>query len=104
MKQENDHLFQALVLANEDFNIEFPSPEIATTENLKEGLTRLVHNLIENDFERLLNGLYQIDVGEEKVKQAMAAGIDAAVQIAELIIERELQKAANREKYKKYIN
>jgi hypothetical protein len=94
-----DILAQALVLANKDFNLEIPSSEITTAEDFQRILTKLIRHLLDNDFERLLNGLYRIDVSEEKVKLAMATTDDVAEKIALLIIEREMQKVATREKY-----
>ena len=96
-----NHLTQALVLANKDFNLDIPSTEVSTAEDLQEILAKLIRHLLNNDFERLLNGLYRIDVSEEKVKTAMASQDDVADNIALLIIEREMQKVVTREKYKK---
>ena len=95
-----DLLAQALVLANKDFNLEIPSSEVSSAEDFKQILTRLIRHLLDNDFERLINGLYRIDVSEEKVKLAMATTDDVAEQVALLIIEREMQKVTTREKYK----
>lgn len=96
-----NHLEQALVLANKDFNLEIPSSEVVTAEDFQQILTKLIRHLLDNDFERLLNGLYRIDVSEEKVKVAMATTDDVAENIALLIIEREMQKVATREKYRR---
>ena len=95
-----DLLAQALVLANKDFNLEIPSSEVSSAEDFQQILTRLIRHLLDNDFERLINGLYRIDVSEEKVKLAMATTDDVAEQVALLIIEREMQKVTTREKYK----
>ena len=95
-----DLLAQALVLANKDFNLEIPSSEVSSAEDFQQILTKLIRHLLDNDFERLINGLYRIDVSEEKVKLAMATTDDVAEQIALLIIEREMQKVTTREKYK----
>jgi hypothetical protein len=95
-----DILAQALVLANKDFNLEIPSSEVSGAEDFQRILTKLIRHLLDNDFERLLNGLYRIDVSEEKVKLAMATTDDVAEKIALLIIEREMQKVTTREKYR----
>jgi hypothetical protein len=96
----NSHLTQALVLANKDFNLDITSNEVTSADDFQNILTKLIRHLLDHDFERLLNGLYRIDVSEEKVKLAMASADNVAGQIAGLIIERELQKVATREKYK----
>ena len=95
-----DQLTQALVLANKDFNLDIPSSEVSTIEDFQELLTKVIRHLLDNDFERLINGLYRIDVSEEKVKLAMATNDDVAAQIALLIIERELEKVITLEKYR----
>ena len=95
-----NHLEQALVLANKDFNLDISATDVATTEDFQQILSKIIRHLLDNDFERLLNALYRIDVREEKVKLAMATGDDVAEQIALLIIEREMQKVITREKYK----
>ena len=95
-----NHIAQAIVLASKDFSLDIPSAEVSTAEDFQNILTELIRHLLDKDFERLINGLYRIDVSEEKVKQAMATGDDVAGQIALLIIERELQKVRTREKYR----
>jgi len=95
-----NHLTQALDLANKDFNLEIPASEVATIADFKEMLTKVIRHLLDHDFERLLHGLYRIDVNEEKVKQAIASQEDVANEIADLIIAREMQKVITREKYK----
>jgi hypothetical protein len=52
--------------------------------------------------EKLLNILYRIDVNEPKVKAAFAQNNPKLIAptIAQLILDRELQKAESRRKYK----
>ena len=95
-----NHLTQALVLANKDFNLDIPSTEVSSAEDFQKILAKVIRHLLDNDFEQLLNGLYRIDVSEEKVKAAMATQGDVADNLALLIIEREMQKVVTREKYK----
>jgi hypothetical protein len=65
-------------------------------------LTRVVSYLLDNDFQRLLNGLYKVDVDETKVKQCFAMEMPSMIApaIATLILERELQKCVIRQHYK----
>ena len=94
-----EHYPQLLELVKNDFNLKITSSEIATHQDLKESLSKLIQYLIDNDFERLLSGLYRIDVSEEKVKRAIASGDDVTEKITQLIIDRELQKMVTRKKY-----
>lgn len=65
-------------------------------DELKGSLAAAVNHLLLNDFPALVQLLYRIDVSEEKLKQTLKAnaGIDAGLLIAEMIIDREKQKAA----------
>ncbi|MEN8251645.1 MAG: hypothetical protein ABFS32_22175 [Bacteroidota bacterium] len=95
-----DNLTRALVLINKDFDLDIDNSEVENHDAFLAALARVIQHLLDKDFERLINGLYRIDVSEEKVKQAFASQDNIAETIAKLIIERELQKVATREKYK----
>jgi len=71
---------------------------------LHKKLSILVAYLLENDMHRLLNAMYRLDVSEAKFHQAMQSDSkeDAAFRIADLIIEREMQKVKTRLHYKKH--
>ena len=77
--------------------------DTATREKVLRALTNLVAELIEKDFARLVQVLYRMDVEEEKLKKAFAenVGKDAATIIAELILQRHLQKLQTRAENKK---
>ena len=51
-----------------------------------------------NNFNKLISLLYRLDINESKLKQLLAdsPGEDAGMIIAELIIERQLQKIKSR--------
>lgn len=88
-----------LNLTNKDFNLDIPQSEVSNQDEFLKLLTRVIQQLLDTDFERLMNGLYRIDVDENKVKLAMTTN-DVAENIALLIIERELQKVETRKKYR----
>ena len=100
MNQKANRLLGALELVRKDFNLDIPTPEKFNSEEFKKVLTLVIRHLLYHDFERLINGLYRIDVSEEKVKLAMENTQNLAVEIASLIIERELQKVITRERYR----
>ena len=63
-------------------------------------IMRVVENLMEKDFQQLINVLYRIDVSEAKLKEALALSTDnPASVITKMIIERELLKVEFRRKY-----
>ncbi len=74
-----------------------------TYEQLKAWLTERVVNLLLNNMEALLTILYRADVSERKVKEAFSQSDSKLIapKIAELLINRETEKAKSREKYRK---
>ena len=78
--------------------------------DLKEGLSLIelknilagyINSLISNNFNKLISILYRLDINESKLKQLLAnnPGEDAGMIIADLIIERQMQKQISREKF-----
>ena len=62
-----------------------------------------INRLILHDFDRLVSILYRIDINEEELKQMLQqySHIDAGYIIAQLIIKRQLGKAAVRKEFRK---
>jgi hypothetical protein len=85
-------------LAVKDLQISDQGVTFSKIDRLQSWLAEEIRMLIDGDFERLMNVLYRIDVGEDKVKTALS-GNDPAFEIAGLIIERELKKVETRRKY-----
>lgn len=61
-----------------------------------------VNHLINEDFDKLVQILYRIDVPEKKLRQLLMDNptTDAADTIAKLIMERQIQKARSRAQFK----
>jgi uncharacterized protein YwgA len=87
-------------------SLEISLPETITLEELKEKLAVQINHLINHDFEKLVFYLYRIDVNESKMKQLLdqTEGENAAALIADLIIERQLQKIESRKKLRRNEN
>ena len=97
--ETNLQLVQQMIL--KDLNVDSDvSIKIDKLEKLKVWLANEIRILLDRDFQRLLHILYRIDISEENTKKAFA-DTDPVKSLVELIIERELQKVATREKYKK---
>lgn len=82
------------------------SLDVALKENLsrdeiKERLTEYINDLIDHNFNKLVNLLYKIDVSESRLKRLLdeTSGNNAGDIIAELIIERQIQKIKSREQF-----
>ncbi|HSY61435.1 MAG TPA: hypothetical protein VK796_06135 [Cytophaga sp.] len=89
----------------EIFEIPIPEhPELDTPDVsvFKTNLTKQLHFLLEKDTATLWNGLYRIDVSENKVKeifQGIPDSNDIANKLCALIVERLIQKMIIRRKY-----
>lgn len=69
-------------------------------EDQRNALVMVIIDLLHHDFNKLLNILYRIDVDENKLKQALFESTQPAAEtIADLIIERQLQKIKFRKMY-----
>jgi uncharacterized protein YwgA len=79
-------------------SLEISLPDTVSLEELKQKLALHINHLINHDFEKLVFYLYRIDVNESKMKKLLdqKEGEDAAELIADLIIERQLEKIKSR--------
>lgn len=86
---------------NQSLEIELASA--ISEKELREQLVAHINQLINTNFEKLVFYLYRIDVDETKMRRLLEQreGEDAAGLIADLIIERQVQKIASRKKFKK---
>ena len=75
--------------------------ENISLDELKKKLATHINNLINHDFEKLISLLYRVDVSERKLKTLLRENKneDAGTLIAELIIERQLQKIKTRKEF-----
>jgi hypothetical protein len=69
-----------------------------TEEELVQALAARINHLIVHDFPKLIHILYVIDVNEEKLKTLLRTykDSDAAVIIAQLVIDRQRNKVINK--------
>lgn len=69
-------------------------PGLGQDVGLKEKIRELVNDLVETDFNQLIQLLYRVDVNENKLKKLLSDNphTDAAVLITDLLIERQLEK------------
>jgi hypothetical protein len=97
MTQINTDLIPAI---NDSFEISLPAN--ISFQELKEKLAAHINHLINYDFEKLVYYLYRVDVNENKIRQLLEQkeGENAAGLIADLIIERQLQKIKSRKETK----
>jgi hypothetical protein len=90
------------LVANINQSLEISLPVAASPGEFKQHLAAHINHLINHDFEKLVYYLYRIDVDENRMKKLLEAeeGENAAGLIADLIIERQLQKIKSRQQTK----
>lgn len=97
---------QAALIQQLRQSLQLPVSETVSEEELLQALTQRVNQLLDTDFQALVQLLYRLDVPEEKLKQLLRQNphTDAAHIIATLIIQRQQQKMESREQYKQQGN
>lgn len=107
MQEKNDEAFEVIKFIYGDMRkigIEtLPAAnELHTLNELKKYLTSKISELINRDYDKLINTLYRIDLDEEKLCGLFSAQnrdfIPAA--LADTIIERQIQKLHFRRKHR----
>lgn len=70
-------------------------------ESLKQALTMQLDYLLRQDFERLVQSMYRLDVSEPKFQRALLLPTveERASALATIVLERELQRLATWRKY-----
>lgn len=107
---EKENIYQLKKNVSSDFNKfeEFSSlrdSDINTLEEFKLFLTKKLSDLMVKNFDEVLNILYQIDINEIKVRDIIQSNNKyKASLLADLIINRQLQKIKTRQKYKTTTN
>ena len=84
-------------------HFELPENVYNTKETIEKALSNKINQLIQTNFDHLVNLLYRIDVNEKKLRELLLLHPqeDAGKIIAQLIIERQLQKIKNMEMFSK---
>ena len=93
MKAKNTSLAE---LIQKDMDLEIPAA--ISLDEIRAILIQHLTHLIDHHFERLVFLLYRVDVDETKMRAVLEQqqGKDAAGLIADLILERQLQKIESR--------
>lgn len=80
-----------------------PNNEFDRLEEFRKYLTKKMKYLLDNNFNLLINTLYRIDISEKKLSELFASKDKELIpeRLADLIIERQIQKINIRKRYKK---
>lgn len=76
--------------------------EHVSMDELRQAIADFINPLITGNFNKLISILYRLDISEYKLKQLLSGnpGRDAGTIIADLIIERQLQKIQSRRAFR----
>lgn len=94
MEEEKDFSAQEAALGKiigSSFELERAENYISRAR-LAAALTDKVRYMMQYQLEELFSKLYRLDIFERKIKEVMAEGGDIAQKIADLIIDRQLEK------------
>lgn len=96
MNPEFEQIAAGIIQSN--FDIEHVETDELLLHKIRLALIEKIDFLINNDFENLLRILYRIDVDEDKAKAMLAEKSDQKPSevLADLVIERMIEKAAAR--------
>ena len=107
MDNDNNFLTDLSIFVSKNFEISesdslIPAGDFATLEQFKIYLTYRLAFLLDNKYDILINILYRIDVPEDKLNKIFSERNRDYIPkaLANLIIERSLQKVRFRQKYK----
>lgn len=84
------------------FKTLIPSNNFEKLEEFRKYLITRLKALLENNYDLLVNALYRIDVNEEKLSELFSGKSRDNIpeKLADLIIERQLQKIRFRQQYR----
>jgi hypothetical protein len=84
------------------YEIIFSGKEKSAYEELFKQLSPLIESLINNNYKKLMNLLYRIDIAEDVINQELKNNnpSEFAAIITKIVLERELKKVVTRNYYK----
>ena len=82
-------------------SFEMETTDTISSDDLEQMLAERVEFLLAHQLEFFFATMYRMDVNEQKIQEALTGqGEKPSLKIARLIIQRQLEKQASREKYR----
>jgi len=107
MEDEKKQVAEIVKFVEKDFLISdnnplIPSTDLASLEEYKKYLTENLKFLLDEKFDTLVNILYRIDISEKKLSQLFSGNNRDSIpaSLADMIIDRQLEKLRLRKLYK----
>jgi len=106
-KENNSDIAELSGIINRNFSEISPgfllsNEDIKNIEEMKKYLSTKIKILLEEKYDSLINILYRIDIADRKIEEVFTSERNENIpsKIADLIIERQLQKVRYRKMYK----
>lgn len=107
MEEEKKQVVEIVKFVEKDFLMAdntslIPSTDLTSLEEFRKHLTEKLKFLLDEKFDTLVNILYRIDISEKKLSQLFSGNNRDSIpaSLAEMIIERQLEKLRLRKLYK----
>ena len=107
MEEEKKQVVEIVKFVEKDFLISdnnslIPSTDLLSLEEYKKYLTEKLKVLLDEKFDTLVNILYRIDISERKLSQLFSGDNRDSIptSLADMIIDRQLEKLRLRKLYK----
>jgi hypothetical protein len=85
-----------------DFSSLVPNNDFDRMEEFRLYLTEKMKNMLDNNYNLLINTLYRIDINEQKLSVVFSSSDKLSIpeRLADLIIERQIEKINFRKRYR----
>jgi hypothetical protein len=107
MEEEKEQVVEIVKFVEKDFLISdnnslIPSTDLGSLEDFRKYLTEKLKFLLDEKFDTLVNILYRIDISEKKLSQLFSGKNRDSIPatLADMIIDRQLEKVRLRKLYK----
>ena len=74
---------------------------ISNIETIKKKLIEVINMLLQNDYHRLVNAMYRLDINEKLFRETISGlhSPGVAARLADLVIDREIEKVKTPKRY-----
>lgn len=105
LKQEEIFSIQRFVskdFVKSDYSSLIPNNDFERLEEFRKYLTEKMKDMLDNNYNLLINTLYRIDISEKKLSELFSSRNKESIpeKLADLIIERQVEKINFRKRYR----
>jgi hypothetical protein len=105
LKQEDIFSLQKSIskdFVKSDFSSLIPNNDFDRMEEFSQYLTDKMKDMLDNNYDLLINTLYRIDINEQKLSVVFSSKDKVSIpeRLADLIIERQIEKIYFRKRYR----